>query len=53
MAEVARMLAEEAGKRYPAYNWLVDGLGVHGNIKALEALAELYRILASRWVSER
>jgi hypothetical protein len=41
MVEVARMIAEEAGKRYPAYNWLVDGLGVHGNIKALEALAEL------------
>jgi hypothetical protein len=41
MEEMARMIVEGAGKRYPAYNWLVDGLGVHGNIKALEALAEL------------
>jgi hypothetical protein len=41
MVEVARMIAEEAGKRYPAYNRLVDELGVRGNIKALEALAEL------------
>ena len=41
MEEMARMIVEGAGKRYQAYNWLVDGLGVHGNIKALEALAEL------------
>jgi hypothetical protein len=32
MEEMARMIAEEAGKRYPAYNRLVDGLGVRGNI---------------------
>jgi hypothetical protein len=31
----------EAGRRYPAYNRLVDGLGICGNVKAEEALAEL------------
>ena len=41
MEEVARMIAEGAGKRYPAYNWLVDGLGIRGNNRAQEALAEL------------
>jgi hypothetical protein len=45
LEEVARMIVEEAGKRYPAYNRLVDGLGVRGNIKALEALAELITYL--------
>ena len=34
MEEVARMIVEEAGKRYPAYNRLVDWLGIRGNIKA-------------------
>jgi hypothetical protein len=32
MEEVARMIVEEAGKRYQAYNRLVDGLGIRGNI---------------------
>jgi hypothetical protein len=45
LEEMARMIAEEAGKRYPAYNWLVDGLGIRGNIKAQEALAELITYL--------
>jgi hypothetical protein len=45
MEEVARMIAEEAGKRYQAYNRLVDGLGIRGNIKAQEALAELITYL--------
>jgi hypothetical protein len=45
MEEMARMIAEEAGKRYPAYNRLVDGLGIRGNIKAQEALAELITYL--------
>jgi hypothetical protein len=45
MVEMARMIVGEAGKRYPAYNWLVDGLGIRGNIKALEALAELISYL--------
>ena len=38
MEEVARMIVEEAGKRYQAYNRLVDGLGIRGNIKALAEL---------------
>jgi hypothetical protein len=41
MGTLARMIAVEAGKSYPAYNRLVDELGIRGNIKALEALAEL------------
>jgi len=41
MGTLARMIALEAGKSYPAYNRLVDELGIRGNIKALEALAEL------------
>jgi hypothetical protein len=45
MEEMARMIAEEAGKRYQAYNRLVDGLGIRGNIKAQEALAELITYL--------
>jgi hypothetical protein len=45
MEEVARMIVEEAGKRYQAYNRLVDGLGIRGNIKAQEALAELIAYL--------
>jgi len=45
MEEMAGMIAEEAGKRYPAYNRLVDELGIRGNIKAQEALAELIAYL--------
>jgi hypothetical protein len=45
LGEMAGMIAEEAGKRYQAYNRLVDGLGVRGNIKAQEALAELIAYL--------
>jgi len=45
MVEMARQIAEEAGKRYPAYNRLVDELGIRGNIKAQEALAELIAYL--------
>jgi hypothetical protein len=45
MEEVAGMIAEEACKRYPAFNRLVDELGIRGNIKAQEALAELITYL--------
>jgi hypothetical protein len=45
MGTLARMIALEAGKSYPAYNRLVDELGIRGNIKALEALAELITYL--------
>ena len=41
MEVMARQIAVEAGVRYPAYNRLVDGLGIRGNVKAEEALAEL------------
>ena len=40
MGEMARMIAEEAGRRYPAYNVLVEALGV-SDPSALEALAEM------------
>jgi hypothetical protein len=45
MDTLARMIAEEAGKRYPAYNRLVGELGIRGNIKSQEALAELITYL--------
>jgi hypothetical protein len=45
LEEMARMVVEEAGKRYPVYNRLVDELGIRGNIKAQEALAELITYL--------
>jgi hypothetical protein len=45
MGEMAGMIAEEADKSYPAYNCLVDWLGIRGNIKAQEALAELITYL--------
>jgi hypothetical protein len=41
MDEMARQITVEAGKRYPAYNRLVDELGIGGRIDAMEALAEL------------
>jgi len=41
LEEMERQIVEEAGKRYLVYNRLVGGLGVRGNIKAQEALAEL------------
>jgi hypothetical protein len=41
MDEMAAKIAEEAGKRYPAYNKIVDDLGINGNAKAMEALAEI------------
>jgi hypothetical protein len=40
LGEMARMIAVEAGKRYPAYNVLVEALGV-SDPSALEALAEV------------
>jgi hypothetical protein len=40
MGEMAGMIAVEAGKRYPAYNVLVEALGV-SDPSALEALAEV------------
>jgi hypothetical protein len=41
MVEMARQIAIEASRRYPAYNRLVDELGIGGRIDAMEAMAEL------------
>jgi hypothetical protein len=38
---MAVRIADEAGRRYPAYNRLVDELEIIGNVKAMEALVEL------------
>jgi hypothetical protein len=45
MEEVARMIVEEAGKRYPVYNRLVGEMGIRGYVGAMEALAELIAYL--------
>jgi hypothetical protein len=42
LEEVARMIAGEAGRRYPAYNRLVEVLGVGGRSSALESLVEVF-----------
>ena len=42
MVEMARMIAGGAGRRYPAYNRLVEVLGVGGRSSALESLAEVF-----------
>jgi hypothetical protein len=41
MEEMAKKIDEEAGKRYPAYNVLLEGLGIDGSLAGREALAEL------------
>jgi len=41
MDKMEVQIAEEAGRRYPAYNKLVDVLVIRGNAKAMEALAEI------------
>jgi hypothetical protein len=51
MEEMARMIAVEAGKRYPVYNRLVGLLGIDGNPSALEALAEV--LVLPEWASWR
>jgi hypothetical protein len=48
---MARMIAGEAGKRYPVYNRLVGLLGIDGNPSALEALAEV--LVLPEWASWR
>jgi len=50
MDKIMVEIAEEAGKRYPAYNKIVDMLGIRGNAKAMEALAE---VLLPEWRSWR
>jgi hypothetical protein len=39
--EMAKQIAEEAGRRYPTYKRLVEELDIDGNTTAMEALAEL------------
>jgi CRISPR/Cas system CSM-associated protein Csm2 small subunit len=42
MEEMARQIAEEAGRRYPSYNGLVEVLGIGGRPSALESLVEVF-----------
>jgi hypothetical protein len=55
MNEMAKQIAEEACRRYPAYNNLVEVLGIDGNLQAMEALAELmtYIDLTYSWTKIR
>jgi hypothetical protein len=41
MNVMAEEIAEEAGRRYPVYNKLVEELGITDSTTAMEALAEL------------
>jgi hypothetical protein len=41
MVEMAKKIVEEAGKRYPAYSMLLEGLGINDGLAVREALAEL------------
>jgi hypothetical protein len=41
MEEMAKKIDEEAGKRYPAYNVILEGLGINDGLAGREALAEL------------
>jgi hypothetical protein len=51
MNEMAKKIAEEAVRRYPAYNKLVTELGIDGNLQAMEALAEV--LVYPEWRSWR
>jgi hypothetical protein len=51
MIVMAEKIAEEAGRRYPAYNKIVDVLGIRGNTGAMEALAEVF--VYTQWCSWR
>jgi hypothetical protein len=48
---MAEKIAEEAGRRYPAYNRLVEELGIHENPSTLEALVEV--LIYPEWRSWR
>jgi len=41
LEEMAKKITEEAGRRLPAYNVLLEGLGIDGSLAGREALAEL------------
>jgi len=51
MNEMAKKIAEEAGRRYPAHNKLVEELGIDGNLQAMEDLAEV--LVYPEWRSWR
>jgi hypothetical protein len=51
MNEMAKKIAEEAVRRYPAYNKLVTELGIDDNLQAMEALAEV--LVYPEWRSWR
>jgi hypothetical protein len=51
MIVMAEKIAEEAGRRYPAYNKIVDVLGIRENTGAMEALAEVF--VYTQWCSWR
>jgi hypothetical protein len=51
MIVMAEKISEEAGKRYPAYNKIVDVLGIRENTGAMEALAEVF--VYTQWCSWR
>jgi hypothetical protein len=51
MNEMAKKIAEEAGRRYHAYNKLVEELGIDGNLQAVEALAKI--LVYPEWRSWR
>jgi hypothetical protein len=55
MNEMAKQIAEEAGRRYQAYNKLVEEFGIDGSLQAMEALAELmtYIDLTYSWTKIR
>jgi hypothetical protein len=55
MDVMAKKIAEEASRRYPAYNSLVEELGIADNTTAMEALAELmtYIDLTYSWTKIR
>jgi hypothetical protein len=41
LSEMAKKIDEEAGRRYPAYNVILGGLGINDGLAGREALAEL------------
>jgi hypothetical protein len=45
MDVMAKQIAEEAGRRYPAYKRLVEELDIDGNTTAMEELAEILTYL--------
>ncbi len=48
MEEMAAKISEEAGRRYPVYNGLVEDLGIDGNLTVMEALAEMVIYIGNR-----